>query len=406
MATHKILVVGGGFGGVKAALELSKHDDFQITLLSNDMDMSYYPTFYHTATGGLREQSYIPIKRILAKPIEDKQVRFVLGTAQSIDRTTKTIHSSDGRKYKYDTLIMALGNVTNFFGIKGLDKHSFSIKSKQEITRFKQHLHDQLTDDRKPELNYVIVGGGPTGIELAGALPEYIRTIRKNHNLRRRKIHIDLVETSPRLLPRCTKATSRAVQKRLRQLGVKLYLKSAVQGQDANSLIVNGKTIQSHTVVWTAGVSNNPFFKDNGFTLDPRGKVVVDEHLKAEPNIYILGDNASTQYSGMAQTALMNAELVATNLIREREGKALQADKPKLPVTIVPVGPNWAAVEWGKVHFSGKSGWLLRSAADWIGFMDIESIVPATEQWFTEFGSYEECPTCSVALMPKPAYQS
>lgn len=406
MATHKVLIVGGGFGGVKAALELSKHDDFSITFLSNNLDFSYYPTFYHTATGGMREQSYIPIKQLLAEQIADKKVRFVLGTAKKLDRAAKTLHASDSRKYKYDTLIMALGNVTNYFGIKGLAEHSYSIKSKEEIARFKRHLHDQLLDDRKPELNYVVVGGGPTGIELAGALPEYIRTIRKNHNLRRRKLHIDLVETSPHLLPRCSKATSRAVERRLRQLGVRLYLKSAVQGQDANGLIINGKPIQSHTVVWTAGVSNNPFFKDNGFTLDPRGKVVVDEHLRAEPHVYVLGDNASTQYSGMAQTALLNGELVATNLMREHEGKPLKADKPKLPVTVIPVGANWAAVEWGKVHFAGKSGWALRSAADWIGYLDITSLIPATEQWFTEFGRYEECPTCSVALMPKPAYQT
>lgn len=398
MKKHKVLIVGSGFAGVKAALELEEHEEFEITLLTNDLNFNFYPTFYHTATGGLRQQSAIPLKELF----KDKRVRIVLGTAKTLDREKRLIRTGDSRKFHYDSLLVGLGSVTNFFGIKGLDKYSYSIKSISEIARFKKHLHDQLTDDRHPELNYVVVGAGPTGIELAGALPEYIRTIRKYHKLPRRKIHIDLVEAAPRLLPRCSKTTSRAVRRRLRHLGIKIYLKAAVQGQDADELFINGKPLQSHTVIWTAGVANHPFFKENDFKLSPRGKVAVDPYLEAEPGIFVLGDNAETKYSGMAQTALHDAEHVSANLRRAIKGQTMKMYKPKLPVTVIPVGSDWAAVEWGKLHFSGRIGWLMRSAADWIGFNDVEPIWQATEQWLTEFGRQEDCATCRVAMMQQP----
>jgi NADH dehydrogenase len=395
---HKVLIVGGGFAGIKAALELREHEAFEVTLLSNNTDFSYYPTLYHTATGGLRAQSFIPLKEIFT----DKRVRFVLGTAKTLDREKKIVRTGDSRKFHYDTLILALGSKTNYFGIPGLAEHSYGIKSAEEIARFKRHLHEQLLDDRNPELNYIIVGGGPTGIELAGALPEYIRAVRRNHKLPRRALHIDLVEAGPRLLPRCSKATSRAVTKRLRKLGVKLYLKAAVQGVTADELVVNGKPISSHTVIWTAGVANNPFFKENGFALTERGKVKVDAFLEAEPGIYVLGDNNDAPYSGLAQTALYDAETVSRNLIHLIEQKEMKAYKPTMPVTVIPVGRDWAAVEWGKLHFAGRTGWLLRSAADWIGFNDVQPWYKATEQWFTEFGTQEDCPTCNVARMHQP----
>lgn len=395
MKKHKVLIVGAGFAGVKLAQELQDNEEFEITLLTNDLNFHFYPTFYHTATGGLREQSVIPLKELF----KSMPVRIVLGTAKALDREHKLIRTGDSRKFAYDSLILGLGNVTNYFDIKGLDKYSYSIKSIDEITRFKKHLHDQLTDDRHPELSYVVVGAGPTGIELAGALPDYIRTIRKNHQLPRRALHIDLIEAAPRLLPRCSKATSRAVRRRLRKLGVKIFLKASVQGQTADGLMINGKPLQSHTVVWTAGVANHPFFKENSFQLSPRGKVIVDPYMQAEPSIFVLGDNAETTYSGMAQTALFDAEHVAVNLQHQIHNESLKTYKPVLPVTVIPVGADWAAVEWGKLHFAGGLGWLLRSAADWIGFNDLQPWWKATEQWYTEFGAEEECPTCKAAML-------
>lgn len=397
MRKHKVLIVGGGFAGVKAALELREHEQIEVTLLSDRADFRYYPTFYHTATGGLKAQSSIPLEEIL-----DDSVRRVQASAASVDRATRTVRTADGQAYTYDTLIIALGTVTNYFGIEGLEQYSHTIKSIEGIERFKQQLHEQLASEHKPDLHYVIVGAGPTGIELAGALPEYLRKIMQNHGVKRRAVRIELIEAAPRLLPRSNKAVSRAVRRRLRKLGVNILLNQAVQGQDADGLIINGKPLKSHTVVWTAGMANHPFFRANGFTLNERGKVQVNQYLEAAPGIYVLGDNAGTPFSGLAQTALRDAEHVSRNLIAKLQGQAQLPYVPKQPVSVIPVGANWAAVEWGKLHFSGRLGWLLRSAADWIGYNDLQPWWKAAEQWLAEFGSQEDCVTCTVVNQQGP----
>lgn len=390
---HHILIVGGGFGGVKAALELSGQANVAVTLLSDQGDFRYNPSLYHTATGGLRAQSSIPLERILPT---DK-ITLARGTAEKVDRLHKTIVTKEGHIIPYDTLVLALGSVTNYFGIQGLPEFSFGIKSIEDAEEFKNHLHAQLTAEHKPDLNYVIVGAGPTGIELAGALPDYLHKIMQQHGIKHRAVHIDLIEAAPRLLPRSPKPVSRAVKRQLKRLGVKLYVGQAVQGETADALMVNGKPITSHTVVWTAGMANNPFFETNNFTVDKRHKVVVDAHLQAEDNIYILGDNASTPFSGMAQTALHDAKFVAEDIEKQLSNERRAAYKPKKPISIIPAGEYWAAVEWGRFHFSGKKGWALREVADWVGFHDLEPWWKATEQWLTELGDEETCATCATA---------
>ncbi len=290
---QKVLIVGGGFGGVKAALDLADDHRFDVTLISNEAELRYYPTLYHTATGGRRANSSIPLSVIF----QSKRLVIVKDTAVSLDKKARTLTTESKKVYPYDTLILALGVVTNYFGIPGLDKFSFSIKSQSEVERLKKHLHDQLTADHKPDLNYLIVGAGPTGIELAGSLPSYVSRTMKSHGLPIRKVHIDLIEAAPKLLPRLPKDTSRRVARQLKRLGIKILTGSVVQGETADSLMVNGKPIQSHTVIWTAGVTNNPFFSSNGFSIMNHGKVAVDVYLKADDNIYVIGDNANTPYS-------------------------------------------------------------------------------------------------------------
>ena len=390
---EQVLVVGGGFGGVKAALELADDDRFAVSLLSDSPDLRYYPTLYHSATGGRRANSSIPLSRIFA----DKPIELIQATAVSLDRQAKTIGTAGGKAYPYGVLILALGVVTNYFGIKGLDEYSYSIKSQTEAARFKAHLHDQLTSDHRPDLNYVIVGAGPTGIELAGALPGYLKRIMRNHDVPPRKVHIDLIEALPRLLPRLPRDTSRAVKRRLNRLGVKLYVGSAVQGETADELIVNGKPIRSHTVVWTAGVTNHPFFKDNQFVLTKRGKVAVDVYLQAEDNIFVIGDNANTPFSGMAQTALHDGAFVAWNLRRRMNGRSFKSYVAKQPITVIPAGPHWAAVLWGGLRIYGWLGYLLREAADLVGFHDLEPWADASKQFMTEFDAEDACEVCAAA---------
>jgi len=392
-AKTRVLVVGGGFGGVKAALELCKNKQFEVTLISADTNFHYYPTLYHTATGGTAAQSSIPLSELF----KGQAVTVVHATAEHINRHKKTVRTADGKHYAYDTLILALGSVPNYFGIQGIQEFSYSISSPEEAKRFKDHLHRQLVDDHKPDLNYVVVGGGPTGIELAGALPHYLKEIMAAHGIKHRAVHIDLVEAAPALVPRMPKRMGNAIARRLRKLGVRLYLSQKVEGLTADALTINGKPIQSHTIVWTAGTTINPFVKANNFALNDRGKVIVDDYLLAEPDIYIIGDNAATAFSGMAQTALYDALFVAGNLQRQTESKLVHRYVPKKPVYVIPVGHNWAAVLWGSVQLYGVAGWAMRLAADLVAFKDYEPWWRAGKQWMTEFESDEDCPTCAVS---------
>jgi len=310
-----------------------------------------------------------------------------------LDRAAKTV---GGKKtYSYDILVLGLGVVTNYFGIKGLKEYSYGIKSREDAQELRDHVHKVLMDEGKPDLNYIVIGGGPTGVELAGELPTYIAHVMYMHGLKARKLHIDLVEAAPRLMPRMTPSYSRALQRRLRKIGVKLYLGEAVLAETADKLLVSGHSLQSHTVIWTAGVTNHPFFSKHNFVLNDRGKVAVDKYLQAEDNIYVIGDNADTPFSGMAQTALYDGIFIAQHLKRQGHGRKLKAYKPKKPIYITPVGPGWAAVVWGKAHIYGWLGWLLRSAADFAGFKDYEPWWMASKHWLAEYEEDDACLICA-----------
>lgn len=387
----KVMVLGGGFGGIKMALELADHAGLSVTLLSDQPNFRYYPALYLAATGSRTAASNIPLEEIF----KNKNIKIALGTAKKIDREARKVKTAKGEAYSYDILVIALGVVTNYFGIKGLKEYSYGIKTQTEAQQLRDHIHKVLMDEGKPDQNYVVIGGGPTGVELSGALPAYIKHVMKRHGIKDKKLHIDLVEAAPRLMPRMPKDYSKAVQKRLRKLGVRLYLGQAVQAETADALMVNDHPIKSHTVVWTAGVTNHPFFEENKFIFGEHGKVQVDEFLQAEPGIYVIGDNAATAYSGMAQTALHDAVFVAQNLKRQNDGKRQRRYKLHKPIYVTPAGPRWAAVLWNGVHLYGWIGWIMRSAADFIGYHDYEPWWTASKHWIAEYQEEESCAVCT-----------
>jgi NADH:ubiquinone reductase (H+-translocating) len=390
---QRVVVVGGGFAGVKVAQGLAGSPHHQVTLISDHPDFRYYPSLYRTATGGRRVLVSMPLTELFER---QKNITILQDRVTGLDRGTKSVTTQAGKTIAYDTLVLALGVQTNYFGIKGLPEYSYGIKTLQDAERLKRHLHDQLISDKQPDLNYVIIGGGPTGIELAGALSEYMHAMATKHRLRRKKAHIDLIEAAPRILPRMPKDVARAVTKQLHRMGIKLYTNTAVQAQTADMLMVNNKKIKSHTVIWTAGVTNHPFFKEHDFQLGTAGKVRVNQYLQAEANIYVVGDNADTPYSGMAQTALHDGKYLAENLVLEAEGREPKPYKAKKPVYVIPVGHNWSAVLWGQVRIYGWLGSVLRRLADLIGYHDYEPWYSAGTRWLAEDDEEDLCPICGV----------
>lgn len=394
----KILIVGGGFAGTKAALELANNPHCEVTLVSNHDQFRYYPALYMAATGNKLAGSHIPFDSILL----GLPVKFVKATVTKLDRKKKVVETEKGEKLPYDVLALALGNVTNYFGIKGLAEHSFGIKSDEEVERFRNHLHEQFIKNGCPDLNYIIVGGGATGIELAGALPRYLKQVMAKHGVKDCKLNITLVEAMPKLLPRSPDKVSKAIVKRLRRLGIDIRLNTAVSGADADKLMMGDTVLPSRTIVWTAGVTNHPFLKDNDFRMTKRGKVEVNEYLEAEPDIYVLGDNADTTYSGTAQNALHDGHFLAKHLERKLGNRPLKAYTDKAPILVTPVGPHWANVQWGKASYNGLIGYILRLAADLIGFHDIQTWPKAGAQFMTAMSDEDlNCPNCMKQVAPK-----
>lgn len=371
----KIVIVGGGFGGVKAALELSENTHYQITVVSKDKSFQYYPTLFSTATGHSHRESWVPLEHIFRNK---RNIEVVYDTITKVEPEEKYVKGESGEKYRYHNLILALGSVTTYFGIPGLNTYSYGIKSESEIRALQKHLFKEMEDGKDDESHYVIIGGGATGVELAGALGTYVRTLRKHFGIRKKSVRINLVEAAPRLLPRMSKATSKSAARRLRQLGVHVETNRRVEKQTAHAIVVNGKPINTQTVIWTSGVANPPFYEANKghFELDKRGKVVVNEYMLALPHVYVIGDNAATPYAGLAQTALHDAIFVAKHI----KGGTMPY-KAIDPPCIVPIGKNWSLFEWKWMHFSGWPANVLRHAADIIGYNDVLPFGRAIGAW-------------------------
>ncbi len=391
----RVVIVGGGFGGVKTALELAKDRKVSVTLVSDRDHFLFYPALYSTATGHSRQPSVIPLSKFFHN---HSNIKVVHDTVTGLDLPRKIVVGENGQ-YQYDRAVFAMGVVTTYFGITGLDEYSYSIKSAEEVMRFKKHLHEYVAADRHLDKNYVIVGAGPTGVELTASLASYLAHIAKKHDVHRSKVSLDLVEAAPRVLPRMSEAASRMVTKRLKELGVKVMTNKKVEMQDDDSIMVSGRDIESRTVVWTSGVSNHPFFKEHGdiFRIAPNGKVEVDPQLQAAHHVYVIGDNANTQYAGLAQTAVHNARFVARVIHAQIHGEQEPVFSAQTPAVVVPVGHNWAIFEYKGLRLSGLLGAWVRRAADFIAYMELFPPKVAWRLWWAEAHSEDACDICDLS---------
>ncbi len=376
-----ITIVGGGFGGIKAALELARDRRNHITLISNKPDFQYYPALYSAATGHSHLESWVPLGTIFAGK---KNITVQLDTITNINSTSKKLTGASGAIYTYERCILALGVVTTFFGIEGLDVYAYGIKSEDEVMRLKRHLYEDIAVKHTMDKHYVVIGAGPTGVELAAALGSYISRLCEHYGVKQSGApKVDLLEGAPRILPKMSETTSRIVLRRLKKLGVNVRTGQALESATADQIMVGGKPISSRTVIWTAGVTNHPFYKEHAdtFSLLPNGRVKVDDFMVAAPDVYVIGDNAGTPFSGLAQTALHDALFVANNIWREQNGKQPKKYKAVKPPVVIPVGEDWAILEWRGIRVSGWLGTLLRRAADFIGYNDMLPLGQALGVW-------------------------
>lgn len=373
------VIVGGGFAGVKTALEISKRNLGKVTLISDEDHFLHHATLYATATGKSMAESVVPLKEIFA---DLKKVTVVKDKLITLDTERKTIKTEQS-SYEYDKLILAIGSVTTFFNLKGMAQHAYGIKTLSEVKEFNSHIKDEIIKNGHLDKNYVIIGGGPTGVELAGALKEYLNHLATVHHIKNPRINITVVEAADRILPRLSKSASRVVTKRLKAMGIKVLTNHKVEQLNKDFITIDSRKTPTETAVWTSGVANNPFFKDHAelFSLAQNGRVEVNQYLEGTRDVYVLGDNNTVKYSGMAWPALNQATFVAKHLERIKNKRPLVAFKPVQPPSGIPVGEGWAYVEWHGIYAAGKTGHLIRRHMELHGYKQLLPRKVAVAAW-------------------------
>lgn len=388
----KIVIVGGGFGGVQCALRLArkKIPGVKIILISNKTYFEYTPSLYRVVTGRSPLGACLPLRDIF----QNKEIEVLTDTIAKIDLKEKMIEGISGSNYSFDYLALAMGSETSYFNIPGLKELSFGFKSINESLRLKKRLHELFAS--AVPINIVVVGGGASGAELAGELAVYAKKLARHHGINPSLATIDLIEAGPRLLPAFPEDFADKVKDRLHYLGVNIFLNRLLVKEEIGGIYLKDMEIKTKTVIWTAGVKAHRLYSETpGFVLEKNGRVEVDEFLQARgwPNVFVIGDSADTLYSGTAQTAIRDGGYAAQAIISKMADKKLMLYRFKKPFYALPVGPGWAAVFLGKFKIYGKAGWLLRRLADLRYFI---SILPPKKALPVFLSSRTLCESCLI----------
>lgn len=376
----KIVVVGGGFAGIEALKSLYGVQA-DVTLVTKTQTFEYYPALYKLVTGALPIEVSVPIKTIFPK----HDITIVEATYTGVDKArqviTVTHADSTSGEIAYDYLVFAMGSETNFFNIKGLPELSHSFKSVNAALKLKAHFcglfataKDLPKETLVSMLHVLIVGGGPSGVELAGDLRSYLTRLAGEFNVDPSLVTIDLIESNNRVLPTFPPKVSAIAEARLREMGVNIFVNRTLAEQEVEEVILKDMSVNSHTVIWTAGTRiNTAFTTIPDATLDERKRIVVTSTLTLpdDNHIFVVGDGAATPYSGLAQTAIEHGKFVGDAIRRMISGKKVETYRPKHPSFVVPIGTNWAIFTHGLFVMTGIIPWLLRSAIDFRYFVHI-----------------------------------
>ncbi len=378
MAQPRIVIVGGGFGGLAAAKALRKAPA-EVVLIDRTNHHLFQPLLYQVATSVLApSQIGFPIRGILQK---QRNTLVFLCELTRVDKEEKCLFVSDADRLHvpvtYDYLILATGATHSYFGHNEFEKFAPGLKSLADAVAARNkllrgfELAEAEEDPRRHRdlLTFVLVGAGPTGVELAGALAELVRTALKA-NFRRidpTSARIILLDRGPRVLATFPEHLSQAAKKRLEKLGVEVRLGQSVDQIDEHGVVVAGERILSKTVIWTAGVAPSPAGKWLNVETDRAGRVRVQRDLSVpgHPEIFVIGDTASLDQDGkplpgVAQVAIQQGHYAADVIRRQISGSRPPKpfryfDKGNLAV----VGKGFAVLQTGKLRISGLSAWLI-----------------------------------------------
>ncbi len=324
----------------------------------------------------------IPLKDIFK---DTKNVELILDSAGVVDAKKKRIASLTGNIYSYDKAVFALGNTVNYFGIHGLAEHTATMHDINSTMKLRKSMVELFSKPHHHPIRIAIVGAGASGVELAGEIPSFAALVAKKHSIKIPKVKVILVDGASRVLPMLSEKASLKATKHLKSLGVEIHLNIQVESCDKGNICMSAGNLGADLIVWTAGSKPVDFYSNNPdvFTLGHGGRVVVDDHLIAQgqSDIFVIGDNADTPHSGMAQTALHDANFITHNLLAVHSGDTPKTYKPKRPVYVVTAGPKWAVVQEGIKIVSGYKGWLMRRRADLAIFKNFQPYEQAIKIW-------------------------
>src|SRR5882672_3287653 len=381
MSRPNIVIVGGGFGGLAAAKAL-RNTPAQIILIDRTNHHLFQPLLYQVATSVLSpSQIGSPIRGILRN---QENTVVILGEVIGVDKHQKRVFVSDadrqGVPIAYNYLILATGATHSYFGHSEFEKYAPGLKSLADAVAIRNKIlqafelaeAEEDPNHHRDLLTFVLVGAGPTGVEMAGAIAVLVRSTLKSEFRRidPASARIVLVDTGPRVLGTFSEDLSEAAKKKLEKLGVEVRLGHSVDQIDADGIMVAGERILSKTVIWTAGVAPSPAGKWLSVETDRAGRVRVQKDLtvSGHPEIFVVGDTASLDQNGkpppgVAQVAIQQGRYAGKLIHSTITGSSAPAtfryfDKGNLAV----VGKGFAVLQSGKIHLSGVLAWLVWAA--------------------------------------------
>ncbi len=373
--SHHVVIVGGGFAGLSAVKRLAKEKQLEITLIDRRNYHLFQPLLYQVAMAGLSPADIAaPIRSIVSRL---KNVRVVCGEVDSVDVEHSKLNTSNGT-LSYDYLLLACGAMHSYFGNNDWEPNAPGLKTIEQATEIRRRVLSafefaELTDDadeRRRQLTFVVVGGGPTGVELAGAIGEMSRfTLSRDfRNIDSKQARIILVEAGKRILPMFSEALSSRAMRDLEQLGVQTWTSSRVTKIDEDGVDVSGERIRAATVLWAAGVKAARLGNQSGMECDQAGRIVVDRDLSipGHANIFVAGDQCAfmdqktnRQLPGLAPVAVQQGRHVADTICRELHGQPRTEFQYHDKGQMATIGRTRAIAAVGRYGFTGVFAWLV-----------------------------------------------
>src|SRR5690554_188941 len=409
----RVVIIGGGFAGLNIAKNLSGKD-FQIVMIDKHNYHTFQPLLYQVATAGLEPDSIAhAIRQIFSKK---ENFYFRIADVKKIDPNEKIIFTPIGNIF-YDYLILATGSETNYYGNENIMKYSMPMKTIPEALDLRslvlQNLEAALLtndlDERLRLMNFVIVGGGPTGVELAGAFGELKKHVLPNDypDLDIRRMNVHLIQAADKLLPSMSQNASDKAAKYLKDLDVQVWFNTLVKDYDGKIVSTNDRSFETTTMIWTAGVKGSLIPGIEGEDVIVGGRYSVDKFnkIKGYDDIYAVGDVAVMMTPEnpkgdpmVAQVAIQQGKLLAKNLTRQLKNKPLKPFKYNDKGSMATIGRDKAVVDLPNWKFSGWFAWIVWMFVHLVSLIGFRNKVIALMNWVVQYFTYNK----SVRLIIRP----